>query len=458
MAKSLRRIDRVLSREKLREKITRRYAEVPSEGTRKDGSIFTKSSREPVLRKIEERRGARSEAHELAGASLTTSRRPVIENYADALKEKFDASSVRIDTRGVSHTIGTETAAQQQTARKTVSELNRTYSENGRKILLHIAHNNGHSTISARIDPNTHVFINFPNRTELAEHVDSLLPYLRSLRKQMSLVHNLERQGLNPTTGLGDGHRMADYENILKNKVDKWNRYSLGFFDLVKFKSPNDKFGMPIGDALLHINAKIHAATARRADALFTPTGDEVYLLADSNDHESLKDRYTARLDANANAMWRSKSIRKRLKELAMHKVVEEGKPLISDEKILEVEKEMNEVLTKHAKKGFKALGTWFKRNYTSNPYGITLDNVHELLNRHHANQTNQEERGVVHALASNPKTQWLIGLQLYNRSAYTPLKEHGSIKAAEVAMGDVIKSGKQAFAAHWGMPVERTA
>ena len=201
---------------------------------------------------------------------------------------------------------------------------------------------------------------------------------------------------------------------------------------------------MQIGDRLIAKSADLHKHIARNTDALFTPTGDELYLVA-QNKKEDAEEPYLRRLDEHAHKAWRNISIRERLDELGRPLIDEPSAPRLIDRvKIDAAEKELKQVI--------KAVKGVTKSRFSY----LDLSNVHQLLNAHYRGESDEEQAKVAKAIGANAGTRWLIGLQLYQRAVFHDLAGLKKFGEVESKMDSEIKLKKSAFAEHWNMPVER--
>lgn len=426
-----------------------------------------KERREALKPLISERKQDRLDARGLAGRLIAySSRIPVAQKYADAILSKAGATAVYIETKGSTVLSGENGSNRARTVyNNAVKEIEKQVKERQTKRQVEFAqknleveatapdlttnvHKDGKFTIfSVKLNPHTYIHLNLGD-TDVAQ-VDkvkrSVWPLIQKFRTQLRSISIQEKALYSQTTGLGSKVAMEKHEQDLR-KSGAWSKGCLGFFDLVKFKSANDKWGMQIGDRLIAKSAELHKGVARNTDALFTPTGDELYLVA-PNKKEEAETTYLKRLDEYAHANWRKRSVRERLEELGRPLIDEpNAQKLIEDKKINAAEKELKTVI--------KNIDGIDARRFSH----LDLSNIHNLLNSHYRGETDDTERKVVHAIASNPATQWLVGLQLYQRAIFHDLAGLNRFGEAEARMGDEIKDKKKAFAAHWGMPVERSA
>lgn len=216
------------------------------------------ASRMPL---VLERREERKQASGFAGRLIQYSNRiPVAQKYADLLLEKTGAHAVYIETKGSTVLSGENGINRDRLAyQRAVKQLAKNTKDKQRKVteklklkdpdaaeasqpdLIHYISQDGKMTlISVKINPHTFVHVNLENEPDAEKLTQKIWPLLQKFRIQLRGISNQEKAFYSATTGLGSKVAMELHEENLR-KTENWKNGSLGFFDLVKFKSANDK-------------------------------------------------------------------------------------------------------------------------------------------------------------------------------------------------------------------------
>ncbi|MGZ4431092.1 MAG: GGDEF domain-containing protein [Gaiellales bacterium] len=140
-----------------------------------------------------------------------------------------------------------------------------------------------------------HVSVCFaPDRGDELDHhaLDLMLGHLSALWRTVLRQEDLQRAaGHDALTGLPN---RRNFEAVLRRRVALSKRRGLGFalaiVDLDNFKSVNDSFGHPEGDAVLRRAGEAIRATLRASDRVFRLGGEEFALILETADAEGLED------------------------------------------------------------------------------------------------------------------------------------------------------------------------
>ncbi|MGZ4481393.1 MAG: diguanylate cyclase [Gaiellales bacterium] len=140
-----------------------------------------------------------------------------------------------------------------------------------------------------------HVSVCFaPDRGDELDHhaLDLMLGHLSALWRTVLRQEDLQRAaGHDALTGLPN---RRNFEAELRRRVALSKRSGLGFalaiVDLDHFKSVNDSFGHPEGDAVLRRAGEAIRATLRASDRVFRLGGEEFALILETADAEGLED------------------------------------------------------------------------------------------------------------------------------------------------------------------------
>lgn len=122
----------------------------------------------------------------------------------------------------------------------------------------------------------------------LAAIVIVLLAFSLALRRAAYLAHLRQHEAnTDQMTGLANRRRLFADLNELVRTAPQRERLAIGMFDLDNFKTYNDNFGHPAGDALLaRLASKLQAAIGA-ADTAYRLGGDEFCVIAHGDDAEA---------------------------------------------------------------------------------------------------------------------------------------------------------------------------